>query len=590
LRELTAVMTKRTSRVRASSYSTFFNLILLLLISVTIPAVATASLSSSGKQTTVAERNPGREDCVATSDHEILRSLGLSGIEIETLFGEDVKKPDQDVEADESSGSHEDEDENLRMDNVPFSMSVQDAFDGYNAYDSYEYDSDNDDLNEEEIKIVDLPHTQKKDVTEEYMMDNDWWKDPLKSFTEGADGKTKVDKINFGGDIMNAKNGKSQEKMPQEQTSILSDTIEDEAMDRNGDKPPPSETPAHEPSISTTSEDPSMNKTSDQKSIRIFAQTESRAGSEPQSTTAIVGSIFNLIPALMVSKVGGYVNSCPPPLRIAIIVAFGKRFSRILSDFQSFIHLKRKQQQRENLSIHNSEIDSEREEEDYNDESLEDLGFGRPRQSLKTNEFLSFRHPSDKIFLEEQGDGLTAEKEGDRGWWRAEKRNKLNEVTSKSDKTETVGNSKGWGIFGIRNRMREMKQMVEELDHLKEQCKEVELARDKYQLDWEDSSRELEASHRELDELNKTNGYLKAQLRDNKKIFDRTVNEEGQKMNLELARVRNSMVSVLERERRIMTNQIMKVSSEVRSMMFNEETDVDENSQYKYETGERKEK
>ena len=74
-----------------------------------------------------------------------------------------------------------------------------------------------------------------------------------------------------------------------------------------------------------------------------------------------------------------------------------------------------------------------------------------------------------------------------------------------------------------------------------------------------------------MEDLKRTNAFLKSQLRDNKRILEKAVNAERQKTNAELLRVRDSMVSILERERRIMRANIMKNSAEVRSMIAREE-------------------
>lgn len=81
--------------------------------------------------------------------------------------------------------------------------------------------------------------------------------------------------------------------------------------------------------------------------------------------------------------------------------------------------------------------------------------------------------------------------------------------------------------------------------------------------------------------MNRTNEYLKNQLADNKKIMERAVNAERQKTNTELANLREQMVEILERERRIMRAQLSKQSAEVRSMIS--DTMKDENNYEDYD-------
>lgn len=79
--------------------------------------------------------------------------------------------------------------------------------------------------------------------------------------------------------------------------------------------------------------------------------------------------------------------------------------------------------------------------------------------------------------------------------------------------------------------------------------------------------------------MSKTNTYLKNQLTDNTKLMERAVNAERQKTNIELAHLREQMVDILERERRIMRAQLSKQSAEVRSMIADS---VHEEEEYDY--------
>ena len=70
-------------------------------------------------------------------------------------------------------------------------------------------------------------------------------------------------------------------------------------------------------------------------------------------------------------------------------------------------------------------------------------------------------------------------------------------------------------------------------------------------------------------------GRLKTQLRENSRQLDRTVETERHKAYEELARVRTSMAAVLDRERRIMRAQLVKATREVRSLIQDDNNDVD---------------
>jgi len=87
---------------------------------------------------------------------------------------------------------------------------------------------------------------------------------------------------------------------------------------------------------------------------------------------------------------------------------------------------------------------------------------------------------------------------------------------------------------------------------------------------------QLHEARKGLDEVNKTNTYLKNQLADNKKLMERAVNGERQKTNIELAHLREQMVEILDRERRIMRAQLSKQSAEVRSLIADTVRNEDE--------------
>jgi hypothetical protein len=67
--------------------------------------------------------------------------------------------------------------------------------------------------------------------------------------------------------------------------------------------------------------------------------------------------------------------------------------------------------------------------------------------------------------------------------------------------------------------------------------------------------------------LASTTKQLREQLRESQQSLDSAVQVERRKANDELARVREAMVTVLERERRLMRVQVMKQAAEVRSLL-----------------------
>eukprot|EP00557_Chaetoceros_sp_GSL56_P013251 CAMPEP_0176483220 /NCGR_PEP_ID=MMETSP0200_2-20121128/3803_1 /TAXON_ID=947934 /ORGANISM="Chaetoceros sp., Strain GSL56" /LENGTH=762 /DNA_ID=CAMNT_0017879609 /DNA_START=86 /DNA_END=2374 /DNA_ORIENTATION=- len=124
----------------------------------------------------------------------------------------------------------------------------------------------------------------------------------------------------------------------------------------------------------------------------------------------------------------------------------------------------------------------------------------------------------------------------------------------------------------------EISRLTVEVDNLLKRAVDAESARDQFENDCDIAMHELREVRKEFEEVSKTNIYLKNQLVDNRKMMERAVNAERLKANNDLARVREQMVDILERERRFMRAQLSKQSAEVRSMI----TDSIEDDPYEY--------
>lgn len=124
----------------------------------------------------------------------------------------------------------------------------------------------------------------------------------------------------------------------------------------------------------------------------------------------------------------------------------------------------------------------------------------------------------------------------------------------------------------------EVSRLNHEVDILLQRATDAESARDQFENDCDMALHQLREVRKELEELSRTNTYLKNQLVDNKKVMERAVNAERLKTTTELARLREQMVEILERERRIMRAQLSKQSAEVRSMI----ADSIEDDAYEY--------
>lgn len=126
-----------------------------------------------------------------------------------------------------------------------------------------------------------------------------------------------------------------------------------------------------------------------------------------------------------------------------------------------------------------------------------------------------------------------------------------------------------------RNRKRSFRR-DDEVQALYERAETAEAERDTIEREYELSSKQLQGMQQQVQSISKTNTYLKAQLRDIQRSSESAVLAERKKADEEMARVRESLVDVLERERRLMRAQMMKASNRLRTLMEDEADDLSE--------------
>ncbi len=81
-----------------------------------------------------------------------------------------------------------------------------------------------------------------------------------------------------------------------------------------------------------------------------------------------------------------------------------------------------------------------------------------------------------------------------------------------------------------------------------------------------------------LNSLTQSYDQLQQHNTEDRATIENAIRAERQRASEELKRVRNAMVTVLEQERRLMRDQIMKTSDQVRSMMNEYRDDSDDGS------------
>lgn len=237
-----------------------------------------------------------------------------------------------------------------------------------------------------------------------------------------------------------------------------------------------------------------------------------------------------------------------------------------------------------------------------------DYGFGRPKPQRRAKLIDDAESENEEAFeyIDSMSKDQSPKKKSRKGvkLWGNSSNSKSEVMTENTnDKSQELKIPKkrvrGFGFMGKQALSYEYALAMEQVEKMNLRVQKAESTRDQYEIDCDramqqvstnlhsinattvallnftycivfkpchnfDKLRELK---KELSEVGKTNTYLKNQLADNKRILERAVNVERQKTNTELARLREQMVEVLERERRMMRAQLMKSSAEVRALI-----------------------
>mmetsp|Transcript_17394 Transcript_17394/g.26278 ORF Transcript_17394/g.26278 Transcript_17394/m.26278 type:complete len:1041 (-) Transcript_17394:804-3926(-) len=229
-----------------------------------------------------------------------------------------------------------------------------------------------------------------------------------------------------------------------------------------------------------------------------------------------------------------------------------------------------------------SDIEDAHEEYDQSDfvEVTGDYGFGRPRPQKRVESIddVESEHDEEFDFVENTTENQALEKKNRIGvklWGNSSnsKSEVIIENINSNDRSQELkmpkkrGRGRGFGFMGKQTLSYEYAIAMEQVEKMSLRVQKAESTRDQYEIDCDRAMQQLRELKKELSEVGKTNTYLKNQLADNKRILERAVNVERQKTNNELSRLREQMVEVLERERRMMRAQLMKSSAEVRALI-----------------------
>jgi ElaB/YqjD/DUF883 family membrane-anchored ribosome-binding protein len=116
-------------------------------------------------------------------------------------------------------------------------------------------------------------------------------------------------------------------------------------------------------------------------------------------------------------------------------------------------------------------------------------------------------------------------------------------------------------------------ELKEELHKWKRRAQKAESEAESLQQEWSVCIQQLQEANSEKIRLQSTNKYLKEQLRDTQRTTDEIMKRERQKANDEIMRIREAMVEVLDRERKLIRDHMLTASKEVRAAILAAEDD-----------------
>lgn len=116
-------------------------------------------------------------------------------------------------------------------------------------------------------------------------------------------------------------------------------------------------------------------------------------------------------------------------------------------------------------------------------------------------------------------------------------------------------------------------ELKEELHKWKRRAQKAESEAESLQHEWSVCIQQLQEANAEKIRLQSTNKYLKEQLRDTQRTTDEILKRERQKANDEIMRIREAMVEVLDRERKLIRDHMLTASKEVRAAILAAEDD-----------------
>lgn len=514
---------------------------------------------------------------LSTMNVETLRSLGMSNSEIESILGKE--------------NFNQNDDDNVKFSLPSTGLEMEEDFYSYDEYDDTEEDDETDDIeiDESQLEAFDgrketLVETNGSDEAtnvslkeKENDVKEEWWKDPFANF-EGDDVPEKKDHDNDvesgHQDMLTFKDENTPSPIENVSDIVQDNTLdlklEDELLEDISDA-------FSEYSYDNDEEEGDRKEDMSIETVQEVAKTRTSVDAAPDSDTSTEmtssdskGNVSAITLAAL-PKIGSALVGSPMAVQAFAALALGNIAFSVLKKSKKKEKLDDVVDSaiKENQPVKDEDSIYEDLDYDYND----DFAFGKPVPSRTEELEVSDKNndPNDDRIAKK-----TKEKSKNKKKWGQKEED--SESTAKNN-VKPITKRNGFGFRGRRNSSFEIKQLLEEIAEMKERAVVVEQSRDLLEKDVDRTMNQLKEAQRELREVTQTNNYLKNQLADNKRILERAVNAERQKLNNEMSKLREQMVQILERERRIMRAQLMKSSAEVRSLI---ENSIAEEDEYEY--------
>jgi len=518
-------------------------------------------------------------------DAETLRSLGIPESKIQELMNEDFELMEDfsDIEEEEEEQMEEIEDD----DDLLLPMMEEDE-------EEEPQEDDDQELGFEEEVVED----DEDDSSQAYKSSDDWWRDPLAAFDEEDEDEDLdleepeespspiepeedlepeeeliMEELSEAEPELEEEEEEEEEELmmdqlPKAEPELQEEEEESEAMEEEKpkkvavkqeeenfiDDAKPQEFVENKKEIEKLSEGPIEAKTS--KDTEKQLEVKQKVGSDIKTSisTPMAQAVSLLAPTVksLISNIGPLATSNP-----LVQVVGAAAIARALMLSVGPKDRRKKKTSKQGSSNENDEFSALDEEFDA---ELEAYRGDEHAYSDEDEDYISLDDERDLMHQQHQHHGLHSSEQS---------------LSSQNPRRRfKLPMGKIPNPFGGSRRLPSKHALLDEIEELKERVKIAEFERENVEKEYEETSMKLQETMTDLTSLQQTSKYLKAQLRDNEDALSRTVRAERRRAKEELKRMREAMLTVLERERKAMREKNEREIAELRSLMDDSEHDM----------------